>query len=279
MKIFIKLFCLLLLTHVCFANEASFVTVPEVAWQGKTIAVYLPKWTGEVRQGEFLGQRFKIYDNEINYVGYIGIPINASIGKFPVTIYYSKDGTSHEAKYDVPVVATNFPLTRFTLSPSRNKLRAPSIVANDWEQVEKVILKESDKRLWEGKFSVPVTAPVSMSFGHREIINGKKAGNHRGVDLAAISGTKVLTPNNGVVVFAKKLKAYGGTVVVDHGQGIYTIYFHLSSFISKVGDPVEKGQPIALSGNSGISSGAHLHWAFSVHNLRVDPLQWVNNEF
>jgi len=278
MQYIISFLFIFIFSFACFANEANFAAVPSIAYQGKTFAIYLPKWMGEAQQGEFLGQRFKIYDNDVNYIGYIGVPTNASVGKFPVTIFYIKDGVSQEASYEVPVVATHFPVTRFTLPPSRNKLRAPSIVANDWEQVEKVILKESDKRLWDGKYSVPVTSPVSMAFGHREIINGKKAGNHRGVDFAAVSGTKVLAPNNGVVVFAKKLKAYGGTVVVDHGQGIYTIYFHLSSFIAKVGEPVEKGQPIALSGNTGISSGSHLHWAFSVHNLRVDPMQWVKSE-
>jgi len=99
------------------------------------------------------------------------------------------------------------------------------------------------------------------------------------MDIAVLPGSHVLAANNGKVVFAKKLKAFGGTVVVDHGQGIHTLYFHLSKFVAKAGEAVNKGQLLALSGNTGVSSGPHLHWGMSAHNLRVDPSQWVKNEF
>ena len=88
-------------------------------------------------------------------------------------------------------------------------------------------------------------------------------------------GTKVKAANNGKVVFAQKLSAFGGTIVIDHGQGVHTLYFHLSKFLAVVGQEVSKGTVIALSGNSGISSGPHLHWGMSVHDLRVNPLQWT----
>ena len=67
-------------------------------------------------------------------------------------------------------------------------------------------------------------------------------------------------------------------MVVDHGQGIHTLYFHLSRFVAEVGQNVSKGAVIAFSGNSGVSSGPHLHWGMSVQNLRVDPMQWVKYE-
>jgi murein DD-endopeptidase MepM/ murein hydrolase activator NlpD len=98
------------------------------------------------------------------------------------------------------------------------------------------------------------------------------------VDIAAAVGTKVKAPNAGKVVFGEKLKAFGGTMVLDHGQGVHTLYFHLSKLLAEVGAKVEKGTVIALSGNTGVSSGAHLHWGMSVHNLRVDPIQWTKYE-
>jgi murein DD-endopeptidase MepM/ murein hydrolase activator NlpD len=78
-----------------------------------------------------------------------------------------------------------------------------------------------------------------------------------------------------VVVFADDLKAFGGTVVIDHGQGVNTLYFHLSKIGVTVGQSIKKGEAIGLTGNTGISSGPHLHWGLSVHNVRVDPNQWV----
>jgi murein DD-endopeptidase MepM/ murein hydrolase activator NlpD len=118
-----------------------------------------------------------------------------------------------------------------------------------------------------------------MVFGTQEYVNRKKRGQHRGFDIAVPIGTKVKAANNGKVVFAQKLAAFGGTVVLDHGQGVHTLYFHLSRFLVDVGQAVGKGEGIALSGNSGISSGPHLHWGMSVHNLRVDPNQWTRVAF
>ena len=126
---------------------------------------------------------------------------------------------------------------------------------------------------------MPVNGSVSMLFGTREFVNRKPRGQHRGLDLAVPAGTEVGAANSGKVVFAQKLKAFGGTVVIDHGQGIHSLYFHLSKFLAQVGDDVTKGQLVALSGNSGISTGPHLHWGMSVHNLRVDPLQWTKAAF
>ncbi|MDI6732161.1 MAG: M23 family metallopeptidase [Candidatus Margulisbacteria bacterium] len=261
-----------------YANEASMVTLPSIAWQGKAIVIYLPKWHGQVISGKFLGQTFKIYDNQINFIGIIGVPIDAQIGSQPIYISYMEYGITKEAIYNIPVAKTKFAAARFYLPSQKNKLRSRKIIDNEWPQIERALLKESDERLWNGKFVLPANGPISMAFGQREIINGAAAGSHRGVDLAVVSGSKVFVPNNGTVVFVKKLKAFGNTIVIDHGHGLFTLYFHLSNSLVKVGQTIPKGQIIALSGNSGISSGPHLHWGMSVHNLRVDPMQWVNNE-
>jgi len=261
---------------VCLLVSPTLAT--QEAWQGKTLKVALGS-AGVAASGFFLGQEFKLYPDDNRLRGVVGVPINQKPGSYTLVLNVKfVDGRTEEIRQAIMVRPTRFPVTRFYLPPARNKLRARQIVDDEWGRIEKVLLVEDEDQRWQGKFSLPTKAIISQGFGHREIINNKPAGNHRGVDIAAISGTAVKAPNAGTVVFADKMRAFGGTMVIDHGRGVHTLYFHLSEFIAAVGEEVKKGTTIALSGNTGISSGAHLHWAMSVHNLRVDPMQWVEQE-
>jgi len=263
---------------VSWAYELS--TSSPVAWQGKVLTVKLLSPEGIARvDASFLDQTFQCYKNGDDFKGVIGVPTDQKTGYYDLKLIVTgEDGKVEDIDKEMKVWATKFPFSKFWLPPSRDKLRTKEIIDEEWAQIEKVLLVEEAAQLWKGKFSLPVEGRVSQGFGHRQIINGKRSGNHKGMDLAVFTGTKVFAPNSGKVVFAKKLKAFGGTLVLDHGQGIHTLYFHLSKFLASVGEEVEEGALIALSGNSGISSGPHLHWGMSVHNLRVDPMQWVKYE-
>lgn len=94
---------------------------------------------------------------------------------------------------------------------------------------------------------------------------------HRGLDYDTPPGTVVQAPASGNVVFAGDMTVTGGTVVLDHGQGVVSVFFHLSRMDVKEGDWVEGRAPLALSGDSGIAYAAHLHWAVYVHGVAVDP--------
>ncbi len=262
------------------AADYQVVVDPSVAWQGKVIRMsVIPSQGISSISGLFLGQKFDCYQAGAEWSGVVGVPIHQKPGHYKLKLFITReDGTQETLVRNLKVWSTKFPFSKFWLKPSRNRLRARHIVNNDWTQIEKVLVRENPTQLWQGRFIWPVTAKISQGFGHRQIINNKPAGSHRGIDLAAVSGTKVAAPNRGKVVFAKQLKAFGGTMVLDHGQGIHTLYFHLSKLLKPVGAVVEQGEVIALSGDSGISSGAHLHWGMSVHNLRVDPKQWINYE-
>jgi murein DD-endopeptidase MepM/ murein hydrolase activator NlpD len=278
--IFSFLLLILSLQIITFAQEVGIYNDPEVAWSGKVTQINVSSLEGIAKvEALFLGKRFECYKNGSGFKGIVGIPINQKPGFYNLKLIVTQtNGEKFEEVKSLKIWSTKFPFTKFWLKPARNKLRAQDLINEEWAQIERVLVIEDPKQLWSGKFSLPCEGPISQGFGHRQIINGKRSGNHRGMDIAVVSGTEVKAPNYGKVVFAKKLKAFGGTMVVDHGQGIHTLYFHLSKFLAQVGQNVSKGEPIALSGNSGISSGAHLHWGMSVHNLRVDPMQWVKNE-
>ncbi|NQT30010.1 MAG: M23 family metallopeptidase [Candidatus Saganbacteria bacterium] len=275
---FIFLLCLFCSSSFC-AVAAELVVDPEIAWQGKIITIRLVSIEAEQVSGQFLNQEFYCYRSGDDYYGVVGVPVNQKTGYYDLDLIVTrKDGQTQAITRTLKVWATKFPFSKFWLPPARSKLRAKEIVEDEWAQIEKLLLVEDKTKNWDGRFLMPAQKRISQGFGHRQIINGKRNGNHRGVDIAVLSGTEIMAPNGGKVVFVKKLKAFGGTIVLDHGQGIHTLYFHLSKFMAEVGDEIKKGETIALSGNSGVSSGAHLHWGMSVHNLRVDPMQWVRNE-
>jgi murein DD-endopeptidase MepM/ murein hydrolase activator NlpD len=124
---------------------------------------------------------------------------------------------------------------------------------------------------WSGNFSMPVEAEASDSFGTARVFNGKVASVHRGTDFRVISGTPVRAANDGQVVLASPLFFEGNCVVIDHGEGLKTIYMHLSEIQVKVGEPVKKGQVIALSGGTGRATGPHLHLAVRWEGAYLDP--------
>lgn len=273
----ITIVCTLVISAFCIPN---IVTEPNIGWQGKVVEVRLVSPEGVIEvKGEFLRQKFPCYKIGDDYRGIIGVPIDQKPGYYDLKLIVThKYGRTETLMKRMKLWSTRFPFSRFWLTAAKNKLRSPKIVNNEWAQIEKVLVVEGSEQRWKGKFLPPVEGAISQGFGHRQIINGRRSGSHRGVDYAVLVGTNVRAPNDGKVVFVKRLKAFGSTLVLDHGQGIHTLYFHLSRIFPKVGDEVKKGDIIARSGDSGVSSGAHLHWGMSVHNLRVDPLQWVKYE-
>ena len=256
------------------------VLEPEIAWQGKVVVIRVVSAEGiSGVKGRFLDQDFECYKSGSDFRGIVGIPIGQKPGHYDLSISITEgEGSVVEINKRMKVWSTKFPFSRFWLRPAKKKLMVQELINKEWAQIEKSLWVEEPEQLWQGRFVLPANGKISQGFGHRQIINGKRGGNHRGVDIAVPNGTEIRAPNRGKVVFAKRLKAFGGTMVLDHGQGIHTIYFHLSKIIAMVGQEVKKGEIMALSGDSGISSAPHLHWGMSVHNLRVDPLQWVKYE-
>lgn len=99
---------------------------------------------------------------------------------------------------------------------------------------------------------------------------------HKGVDFASVKEDTIVAPNNGVVIFAAPNGIYGNMLVVYHGLGLFTLYGHCSSFLAKEGDVVQKGQPIAKTGMSGLAFGDHLHYGVVIQGVEVRPLEWLD---
>lgn len=126
-------------------------------------------------------------------------------------------------------------------------------------------------REWRGDFTAPVDASTSDVFGSQRIFNGVAQRPHFGLDYRVPSGTPVAAMNEGTVLLARFLYFEGNCVVIDHGQGLLTLYFHLSEIKVKEGDTVKRGQEIGLSGGTGRATGPHLHVAVRWEGTYLDP--------
>ncbi len=129
----------------------------------------------------------------------------------------------------------------------------------------------SPGREWKGSFAAPVNAAISDVFGVERVFNGSVQSTHQGLDFRVPSGTPVAAVNRGRVILARPLFFEGNCVVIDHGQGLLTLYLHLSKFSVKEGDDVSKGQPIGLSGGTGRATGPHLHLAVRWQGVYLNP--------
>ena len=178
----------------------------------------------------------------------------------------------------VSIASRTYVVENVNLPPDKNKLVPQE--SRESARIHKVSRMLTTRQYWEGTFMPPVPGVEIAAFGMKRMHNGNEpAGFHNGIDLRAAAGTPVAAANAGIVIFTTAFKAHGRTILINHGQGVMTIYLHLQSFAVKPGQLVTKGQTIGKVGSSGVSTGAHIHWQVFVHGVPVDPHQWQETEF
>jgi murein DD-endopeptidase MepM/ murein hydrolase activator NlpD len=184
-------------------------------------------------------------------------------------------GNISDYHYKIYVKRTKFGTLSFVLKPKKVEMLMPDTIRADWKKIEDVVTQENPEKYYQGYFIKPTSGRVSMSFGLNEFINGAESGKHRGLDFANAAGTPIKASNSGIVRLSEHLPAHGNTVVIDHGQGIFTYYAHMKKLLVTVGTKIKKGQVVGQMGATGVATGPHLHFSVSLHNLRVDPMQWL----
>ena len=136
----------------------------------------------------------------------------------------------------------------------------------------------SDLPFFKNQFIMPVEGIISGVYGSQRILNGKPKWPHYGIDIAAKKGTKIKSSATGIVTMAEKDLYYtGGTVIMDHGHGISTIYSHLESLNVDVGDEILQGDIIGTVGSTGRSTGPHLDFRINWFQTRLDPMSVLTN--
>lgn len=149
-------------------------------------------------------------------------------------------------------------------------------ISDEYKEAMKIYNTFTDKRYFNSPFIMPLNSKITSEYGNARIFNNTLKSYHGGTDFRAKVGTDIKASNDGKVVLVKDRYYAGGSVIIDHGYGIYTCYFHLSSFNVKVNDMVKKGQIIAKSGRSGRITGPHLHFATVLNGKNVDSQNLIS---
>lgn len=164
-------------------------------------------------------------------------------------------------------------VTKSKVNPNKEDAK---IAEQEYQEAMKIYNSTTAQSYIKSEFIFPIDSIITSDFGKARVYNDSLQGYHGGTDFRAKVGTPIYASNDGVVVLAKERFYSGGTVIIDHGQGIYTCYFHMSKFDVACGQKIEKSALIGFSGESGRVSGPHLHFATRVGGVQVDPLQLIS---
>ncbi len=217
---------------------------------------------------------------EDTYYALLGVSALATPGKYPLQVSLSAEDRIVSFNMDVQLVAGNYGYQFIDPPVSLSGLLDPELMDNEWDYLKPWRDLRTKDRMWTYPLHAPLVPipSISADYGDRRSYGGMFEGYHSGIDYRASTGTPVLAPSAGQVVLTEQLAARGTMVLVDHGWGVVTGYWHLSSVEVNNGDKVAAGQILGRVGNTGLSTGSHLHWEVWVNGVAVDGRQWLNGE-
>lgn len=225
-------------------------------------------------------KRYKIYENPFDKEKlYAFIPINyyERPSNKKIEIFYEENSTKKSEVLSLKIEDGHYKKEKITVEGSKVTLnkKDKKRAAKEYKEAMKIYNTLTPKSYISSDFIVPLNSKITSAFGKARVYNGSLKGYHSGTDFRADVGTELIACNDGKVVLAKDRFYSGGSIIIDHGQGIYSCYFHMSDFHVKEGNRVKKGDIIGLSGKSGRVTGPHLHFAMRVAGEQVDPIQFI----
>lgn len=229
----------------------------------------------EIDEVYFRGNRLALFtDSDGDKVAIAGVDMDAEPGVSGINIFWKGNFLS------IPVEIKKRVYKMEMLSISEKPLNDEIIkrIDNEREKLLSLFSKITPQKYWEGSFILPANGSIVKNFGSRRIINGLERQPHSGIDIKGMMGDDVVASNRGIVCFTGDLYFAGKSVVIDHGFGIFTMYFHLSDVTVNEGMMVEKGDVIGKIGSSGRATGSHLHFGVRILNARVDPLSLIKEQ-
>lgn len=262
------------------AGEAGRIKWPksiEIA-QGELIEVRITGADLVAAEGRWGQERIHFYsDGDGSFTALVGADVEAkpTRSKFALKVV-RRSGQDQQTELPVKIKAKSFRTESFSVPPSFDQMTPETLaeIGREQEAFRRAFAAPVPERLWEAPFVRPVPHEASASsFGSRRIINGTPRAPHSGTDLSAPAGAEVVAANHGRVVLVGNFFFAGGSVVLDHGGGLFTMYFHLSEIKVEEGAMIKKGDIVGLSGATGRVTGPHLHWGARLANARIEPFE------
>lgn len=187
---------------------------------------------------------------------------------------FKNNGETENIAQDIDVLTRDYKVISFSLPETKTELFGKQQQDTTWQMINEAKANPVSDQLWEGKFIIPADGVITLGFGDKLYINGSYSGSHFGIDYANDEGTPIYASNSGIVTLADETMSYGNTIIIDHGQNVFTMYLHMSSLVSAKGDVVKKGDLIGYMGETGIATGPHLHFNHFIGDVIVDSNEW-----
>jgi len=228
--------------------------------------------------GRFLGRTIPFFpdprpEEPGGYVGLLGLDLQEKPGLHALLVDVNVQGQARRVRFRVHVGKGAFPVQHLTLP--REKVDLDEANLTRWkaeqQQVREALARDSARRFWESRFLEPVQGVRTGVFGSVRVLNGQPRNPHNGIDIAAPLGTEVRATSEAVVRLAVDHLFSGKGIYLDHGLGLYTMYFHLSDVLVQEGETVTAGQTVGKVGATGRASGPHLHWGVKLNGARINP--------
>jgi murein DD-endopeptidase MepM/ murein hydrolase activator NlpD len=245
---------------------------PQQAYLGETLRITCPAdFTAAVLNGrssrlfpEPDGTRF----------GLLPVSVEDTPGTYTLALARGENGQAQQIP--IRIQKTHFPSQNVHLSPDIEALHSsPEEIALLTRFKQEI----SETRSWQDPLAAPVSGCMTSPFGVKRLHNGKATGEyHGGVDQRTPAGEPIRAVAAGTVTFAQQFQVLGNAVGIDHGQGLQSMYLHMSRLAVTPGARVERGDTLGYAGSTGRSTGPHLHWVLYVNGVNVNPAQWVELE-
>ena len=273
------------LLHQGEIKDSSFSLSSKNPEQGDVVVLRLENSDEEENiTVEFSGKEFNFYrlgsqDKKIAF-----LPIGANYNPGFYSLVVKSEDRGYYFDYLI-VESRDFPKTYLEVTPElEEKGYDPDMIKENVAKENELLFKEVFNKeptdfYFEKDFVNPLDKIKNVGAYGNLRISGDIKLRHLGVDLDAEVGDPVYSINDGVVSFAREITDYGKTMVVDHGGGIRSLYLHLDKFLAKKGDEVERGEKIALSGNTGYSIAPHLHLSINIYGKSIDPLRFLEIDY
>lgn len=271
--------------------QSAFTSSDQVfkVFQGRTLRIQF-QVNKPIREAtvELFSQKFPCMQEDggaLIYECFVPVRVDEPASEYPFTVRLTdRVGNKGILEGKVDVVAFPFK-NKQSMSVNKEKMREEELAGKSErlfdDEMKRVSQASQPQKLWKGAFYVPCDMKgISTEFGTSRISQERGHYSHNAVDLTAAPKSVVWAAHDGRVVIKDRYAHSGNTVVLDHGFGVLTMYFHLDSFADiNVGDSVAKGKPVGTLGMTGYASGYHLHWELRIRNVPVDPMQWTTYKF
>ncbi len=230
---------------------------------------------------------FRESDRALVYECFIPIETEETPNEYLMTVE-AEDRVGNVARLEGKFQVVSFPFKKQTIKLDPEKLKAENEAGLSEKQfeteIEELTKKSPQEKLWHGTFITPIEIKdpkqITTEFGVIRATQERGLRQHKALDLYTTPKSVVWAPQDGIVVMKNRFGHSGNTVVIDHGWGILSLFFHLDTFAPiELGDKIKKGNPLGTLGKTGYATGYHLHWEMRVNNVAIDPIEWTRPGF